>query len=350
VTASPATPSSVSRAPGRGLPSLVDEILEALPVAVLVVDAQQRVRQINLEAERLFGYRREELLGGPLDRLIPEAVRAAHAGWAGDFMDAPSARAMGVHRDLLAQRADKRLFPVEIALKPIRTDDGLFVIAAVLDLTARKALERRVLADKLELEQQVRERTAELERSIREQRAVVQCLETARAELERLTREDPLTGLANRREFDARLALEHERAVRHELPLSLAMLDLDFFKQVNDAFGHAVGDEVLRHVAAILRQQCRAVDLPARYGGEEFVIALPDTGLLEARLLCERVRRAVERHEWAAVHQGLAVTVSIGVAMRQDAETPPSLIEVADHCLYEAKRDGRNRVVARSGG
>jgi diguanylate cyclase (GGDEF)-like protein len=92
------------------------------------------------------------------------------------------------------------------------------------------------------------------------------------------------------------------------------------------------------------------VDLPARYGGEEFVIALPDTGLLEARLLCERVRRAVERHEWAAVHQGLAVTVSIGVAMRQDAETPPSLIEVADHCLYEAKRDGRNRVVARSGG
>jgi diguanylate cyclase (GGDEF)-like protein len=91
------------------------------------------------------------------------------------------------------------------------------------------------------------------------------------------------------------------------------------------------------------------VDLPARYGGEEFVIALPDTGLLEARSLCERVRIAVERHDWAAVHAGLAVTVSIGVAMRQDAETPQSLVEIADHCLYEAKRCGRNRVLARSG-
>jgi diguanylate cyclase (GGDEF)-like protein len=136
--------------------------------------------------------------------------------------------------------------------------------------------------------------------------------------------------------------------VRHELPLSVAMLDLDFFKRVNDAWGHAIGDEVLRHVAAILRAQCRTVDLPARYGGEEFVIALPDTSLLEASALCERIRAAVQEHHWAAIQPGLALTISIGVAMREPVDTAQSLVEAADQALYEAKHGGRNRVVSRT--
>jgi diguanylate cyclase (GGDEF)-like protein/PAS domain S-box-containing protein len=314
---------------GGVLPGMVSEILESLPVAVLVVDQRQRIREFNLEASHLFGYRREQLLGAPMDLLLPEAVRVAHAEWVRRFAERPEPRAMGGNRDLLARRADGSLFPVEIALKPIRRDTELFVIATVLDISARKALERRVLADKAELKRQVRDRTAELER---------------------LSREDPLTGLANRREFDARLALEHERAVRHELPLSVAMLDLDFFKRVNDAWGHAVGDEVLRQVAAILRAQCRTVDLPARYGGEEFVIALPDTSLMEANALCERIRVAVQDYDWPSIQPGLALTISIGVAMREPVDTPRTLVEAADHALYEAKSGGRNRVVARANG
>jgi diguanylate cyclase (GGDEF)-like protein/PAS domain S-box-containing protein len=309
------------------LPDMVREILESLPVAVLVIDEGQRIREFNLEASRLLGYRREQLLDAPLDWLLPEAVRGSHAQWVRAFVEQPVPRAMGSNRDLLARRADGSLVPVEIALKPIRRGKELFVIATILDISARKALEQRALADKADLERQVRERTAELER---------------------LSREDPLTGLANRREFDARLALEHERAVRHELPLSVAMLDLDFFKRVNDAWGHRVGDEVLRHVAAILRAQCRTVDLPARYGGEEFVIALPDTSLLEASALCERIRAAVQKHDWAAIQPGLALTISIGVAMREPVDTAQSLVEAADHALYEAKNGGRNRVVARA--
>jgi diguanylate cyclase (GGDEF)-like protein/PAS domain S-box-containing protein len=311
---------------GGVLPDMVSEILESLPVAVLVVDEAQRIRESNLEARRLFGYEREQLLGAPLELLLPDRVRASHAGWVRRFLAAPSPRAMGANRDLLARRADGSQVPVEIALKPIRRGAQTFVVATILDITARKELEHRVLADKAELERQVRERTAELER---------------------LSREDPLTGLANRREFDLRLAHEHERAVRHEVPLSVAMLDLDLFKRVNDAWGHAVGDEVLRHVAAVLRAQCRTVDLPARYGGEEFVIALPDTSLLEAQALCERIRVAIQEHDWSAIHPDLALTISIGVAMREPSDTAQSLVEAADQALYQAKHAGRNRVVVR---
>jgi PAS domain S-box-containing protein len=126
------------------------EILEALPVALLIVDSRQRIRQVNLEAERLLGYRREELLGGPLDRLLPDHVRAAHGGWVDGYLASPDTRAMGAHRDLLARRADGRLFPVEIALKPIRSGEDLFAIAAIVDLTERKAIDRvrRETADK----------------------------------------------------------------------------------------------------------------------------------------------------------------------------------------------------------
>jgi PAS domain S-box-containing protein len=165
-------------APGGVLPVLVSEILEALPVAVLVVDQNQRIREFNLEASRLFGYRRQQLLGAPLEWLLPESVRPSHAQWVRHYAEQPEPRSMGSNRDLLARRADGVLVPVEIALKPIRSGDELFIIAAVLDISARKALEERVLADKAELERQVRERTAELER---------------------LPREDPLTGRATRR-------------------------------------------------------------------------------------------------------------------------------------------------------
>jgi diguanylate cyclase (GGDEF)-like protein/PAS domain S-box-containing protein len=330
-------------APGV-LPVLVSEILEALPVAVLVIDSRQRIREFNPEASRLFGHARADLLGAPLERLVPERVRDAHAGWVREFTEHPTSRAMGLQRELLARHADGRLIPVEIALNPVRAGGELFVVAAVLDISARRALEQRILADKAELERQVHERTAELERSNLEQREMLDRLEAARAQLEKLSREDALTGIANRREFDLRLALEHERSVRHGRPLALAMLDLDRFKNVNDLFGHAIGDQVLRQVAAVLCRQCRTIDLPARYGGEEFVVALPDTGLLEAQALCERIRIAIQQHDWSTIQPGLALTVSIGVAVRTPADTPQQLVEHADQAMYRAKDAGRNRV------
>lgn len=158
------------------------------------------------------------------------------------------------------------------------------------------------------------------------------------------SRTDALTGLANRRWLDERLADEVQRARRHGKPLAVAMCDLDFFKRINDRFGHAIGDEVLRRVAAILRERCRATDLIARYGGEEFCIAFLEADAAHAARSCEALRAAVAAHDWSAVQPGLAVTLSIGVSDRHDPPDAHALLADADMHLYRAKRDGKNRV------
>jgi diguanylate cyclase len=165
-------------------------------------------------------------------------------------------------------------------------------------------------------------------------------------ELERQTREDALTGVSNRRHLDALLAVEWERALRFGRALTVAMLDLDHFKLVNDRHSHAVGDEVLRTVARILRDNTRGVDVVARYGGEEFCLILVETRLGEGARLCDRLRRLIESHDWSALRPGLAVTITAGVAGLHEAEAPNELLAAADVRLYAAKHQGRNRVCA----
>ncbi|MCC5950121.1 MAG: GGDEF domain-containing protein [Nitriliruptoraceae bacterium] len=175
-----------------------------------------------------------------------------------------------------------------------------------------------------------------------------------RAEREGVT--DPLTGLANRRGFERRLHGELERADRDGTQLTVALLDLDDFKQVNDRFGHQVGDEVLRRVADLLTDHTRAADLPARYGGEEFALLLPATdraaALAAAQAACARIRS----HDWSRIDPGLAITVSIGLATATEQDIAaarsqttgpgPTLLERADRHLYAAKHAGKDRVRA----
>jgi diguanylate cyclase (GGDEF)-like protein len=166
-------------------------------------------------------------------------------------------------------------------------------------------------------------------------------------QLERQALEDGLTGLANRREFDQRLAAAIDSAGRSRSqrpPLALALADVDNFKSVNDRLSHAVGDEVLRGIARVLRAQARASDLPARYGGEEFALILPATPAAEAQTSCDRVRVAVQEHGWHLVHPELKVTLSIGVALLREGEPATSLLARADKQLYAAKHAGKNRV------
>jgi diguanylate cyclase (GGDEF)-like protein len=169
-------------------------------------------------------------------------------------------------------------------------------------------------------------------------------LRTQATELERQTREDALTGLSNRRNLDRLLEAEWERALRFGRALTLAMLDLDRFKGVNDQFSHAVGDEVLRTVARILRDHTRGVDVVARYGGEEFCVVLVETKKDEGLRLCDRLRALVQDHDWSAVRPGLEVTLSAGLASIDEADTPEDLLGIADARLYSAKHAGRNRV------
>ena len=163
--------------------------------------------------------------------------------------------------------------------------------------------------------------------------------------MERLSSEDPLTGLHNRRYFERAAAVELDRARRHKRPLSAVMMDIDHFKAVNDTHGHAGGDDVLVAVAAACLSGIRAHDLHARYGGEEFCFLLPDTDLTQAAALAERLRASVSGLSLSAGGRSLHVTASFGVAETGDDESVAALLGRADDALYEAKRRGRDRVV-----
>jgi len=165
--------------------------------------------------------------------------------------------------------------------------------------------------------------------------------------LEELSRTDGLTGLFNRRYFLDLCDLELERARRYRLPLSYLMVDIDFFKKVNDTHGHLGGDHVLAAVAALLRRELRREDAAGRYGGEEFAVLLPHTERPGALRTAERIRAIVEANPVAVEDFHVPVTVSVGVATGNGElpETFNVLVDAADQALYRAKREGRNRVV-----
>ncbi len=157
---------------------------------------------------------------------------------------------------------------------------------------------------------------------------------------------DGLTDVYVRRHFLERLEEEVARSKRHNLSLSLLMLDIDHFKQCNDTYGHLVGDIVLKEFAKIMKEHVRLIDLIGRYGGEEFVIALPDTNKISAANVAERLRQSVEKYRFKAYDEVITTTLSIGLATYpDDSNDVPALIDRADQALYKAKEEGRNRIV-----
>jgi len=169
-----------------------------------------------------------------------------------------------------------------------------------------------------------------------------------REELRSRSETDPLTGVANRRRFYQGLEIECLRFTRNRMPLSVLMIDLDYFKEVNDEHGHPVGDAVLRIVAQLLLLSLRKTDLLARYGGEEFAVLLPETRLEGAEVIAERIRRTVCEDAVLAEGCPVHVSVSVGIASHDNDKeaTPDVLLKKADLALYRAKALGRNRVEA----
>ncbi len=180
-------------------------------------------------------------------------------------------------------------------------------------------------------------------------KALQDALRQSNERLQELSSIDPLTHLYNRRYFMGALASEFERTVRYDPPLAFVMVDIDHFKTLNDTYGHQAGDDVLRGMGELIRQQVRASDIPARYGGEEFCVLLPETPVEGAREFAQRLRLAVEARGFPAQGQHLRCTVSIGVASCPSPRVSDEedLIRLADEALYEAKSAGRNRVVVR---
>ena len=160
---------------------------------------------------------------------------------------------------------------------------------------------------------------------------------------------DPLTGLYNRRYMETHLGTLIDQAANRGKSISLLVIDIDYFKAVNDTHGHDVGDHVLQEFATRVSSNIRSIDMACRYGGEEFVLVMPDTDMTLAYRIGERLRQVVASVPFdVSVSKGpLDITISIGIATMQGPDdTPEAVLKRADQALYRAKRDGRNRVVA----
>ncbi len=161
------------------------------------------------------------------------------------------------------------------------------------------------------------------------------------SQLRRLAYKDGLTGVFNHRAFDDMLYAEWERSRRYGDPFALIMLDIDWFKKINDNFGHQIGDMVLTTIGGTIKQSIRKSDIAFRYGGEEFAVIMPNTALEQAGMLAERIRQAVEENDFG---DDLSVTVSLGVSHYDDGIAAEEIVSNADRGLYRAKNNGRNRV------
>jgi diguanylate cyclase (GGDEF)-like protein len=183
----------------------------------------------------------------------------------------------------------------------------------------------------------------EIDRSATRLEGAYKDLEVTNRRLQEFSYRDEVTGLYNRRFFSLRLAEEVSRYRRFNHPVSVALLDLDGFKTVNDALGHAEGDETLRIVATLLVQYSRGINVICRYGGDEFAVLLVETGPIGAQSYAERIRHALGSHPFI---NGQRLTASFGVATVPDdvTEGPEALMRAADEALYAAKRAGKNRV------
>lgn len=198
---------------------------------------------------------------------------------------------------------------------------------------------------------QVAEKTVELQQQAdhlqavdQERSALLVQLKQQAQEFEQQARLDALTGLANRRAFDEALARECARSRRNHLPLCLVLLDIDHFKQVNDNFSHSIGDQILKLVAAEISSHCREDDTVSRWGGEEFALLLPNTNVVVAQDICERIRKAVMQIDCSAFAANLHISISMGIAQFAGEVPHDKLLLRSDSALYMAKQSGRNRV------
>ncbi|MEM6431847.1 MAG: diguanylate cyclase [Deinococcota bacterium] len=212
---------------------------------------------------------------------------------------------------------------VDFISKPFQVDEVIARVSTHLTLrNLRRTLEKQII---------------ELERTQQE-------LEASNRELARLSVQDSLTSLYNRRYLDENLRSVYSRARRYGKSLSLMVCDIDNFKQVNDTFSHEVGDNVIQAVADMLQNSVRDADIVARYGGEEFVVVFPETLVNNAAIVCERIRKQVEQYPWHDVSNGLAVTLSMGLSGNITFESHEKMLADADKKMYEAKVGGKNQL------
>lgn len=282
-------------------------LVEYSPDGIVVVDEDGYIVFANKSCERLLGYAEEELVGYTVDVLVPSDKRPQHARHRKEAMIGMEPRSMGRLMFLEARTKSGTCIPVEIALTPLASDHGEFVVA-----TVRDAKRQRTLIN----------------------------------QLNDLASTDPLTGALNRRSFYKVAERELERKTRYSSSVSVMMIDIDHFKQINDVHGHEAGDKALKAMTRVCLEHLRKNDGFARLGGEEFAIIAPEISLDRAQLLAERLRQALSEIEVATDTDTFSFTVSMGLTEVADADDEiDTALKRADTALYNAKKSGRNRVI-----
>ncbi len=287
--------------------------LDWIPDGVVVSDRAGRIVFANRQAVLQTGYKLRELLGRPVELLVPKALRAVHRAHRRDYYAAGAGhRSMGdAAQDLRVRTKDGTEFSADIALGPIDTPNGPQTVAVIRDISERRRFE-----------------------SLLEHRAL----------------HDPLTDLPNRTLFFDRLNQSVQGARREGKQVALVMLDLDGFKAVNDAYGHAAGDELLKGIASRLQEGLRATDTAARIGGDEFAWILPRVAGRVAAERMVRKRIAGLQRSFSVRKETIQVGVSAGIAMYPgDGRGVDALMRHADSAMYSAKREGRGLVFYLSG-
>ena len=278
-------------------------LIEIMPDALVVTNQHGRIVLINPQTETLFGYHDTELIGQTVECLMPERFRNHHITHRVNYSKNPQLRSMGRGLTLFGLKKGGAEFPVDVSLSPLDTTDGLIIIAAIRDISERKQLEDN---------------------------------------LKHLAEHDSLTGLLNRTLLEDRITQAITLAKRNQSCFAVCFLDLDEFKEVNDAYGHGVGDLVLCAVTKSLRQCIRDVDTLARVGGDEFALLLLNINSAEdAITVAKKILRAC-RNKILINDKKFLITISIGIAIYRTGDTHQTLLKKADTAMYDVKNHGKN--------
>ncbi len=283
--------------------------VENSPATIMITDKNSKIIYVNKKFFTLTGYSPEEVIGknpgflnsGVTPKETYEDMKtnlSQNKEWEGFFVN---------------RKKSGELYWERALISTLNDDGEIYYIAIKEDITEKKMLEEKIYKMNIELM--------------------------------RVAETDYLTGLYNRRFFMDTLEKEIQYSRRYSTPLCLMMIDVDFFKKVNDRYGHVVGDTVLKQISAMILETIRSSDIGSRYGGEEFGIILKNSDIEEAAMIGERLRNKVEAYNFEANETRFNATISIGISVFSENDGAIQLIEKADTNLYEAKKTGRNKVV-----
>ncbi len=284
----------------------MNAVLNNLSEGVIAIDRYGKIRAFNKTAEQIFNYKRSELLGKSVNLLMPEAVAEAHDAYINRYLITGDAKIVGIGpREVTARRRDGSQFPLDLSVNEIQLGDERLFVGVIRDITER----------------------------IR-----------AKRDLEHKSNYDILTDLPNRSLLRDRLNHAITLAQRDRRKLALLFIDLDYFKEINDSHGHAIGDQVLVETAQRILQCIRRSDMAARLGGDEFVVILeglsePEEPIRVAEAIIKALNRPIVIDD-----AYFRIGCSVGIALfPRDAHKMDSLLQAADEAMYQAKKKGRNR-------